>query len=155
MTLIDKDAVIAAINNCFGDTVYQVMEQGTFTRKALDAINALPVKTIVNIDMEDDKPLDVSEAIRNAFKPNKFSLHIKPLSETIYEINKARDDALKEVERLKARLALAEEVMEKMAGQILLSRKDGDTWMQFVAPPERVMAHYGWTKEDTDAMVDE
>ena len=79
---------------------------------ALDAINALPVKYPFNPDWS---PI---EAIR----------------ETIKE----RDDAFKEVERLKARLALAEEVMEKMANYI---RSEDETSVD-------ILADYGWTKED-------
>ncbi len=78
---------------------------------ALDAINALPVKYPFNPD----------------WSP------IEPIRETIKE----RDDALKEVERLKARLALAEEVMEKMA---LIVCKD----------PDSLLAIHGWIKEDAE-----
>lgn len=118
MTLIDKDAVIKAINNCFGDTVYQVMEQGTFIHKVLDAINALPVKYPFTPDWPPD------EAIR----------------ETIKE----RDDALKEVERLTAQLALAEKVMLNLAKILCTPRYDrGDG----CGDERKLLASYGWTKE--------
>lgn len=102
MTREDKDTVIAAIKGCFGDTVYQVMEQGTFIRKATDAINAMPETT---------------------------------------------DDALKEVERPTARLALAERVMRNLAKVLCSPRYDrGDG----CGDEEKLLARYGWTKEDTE-----
>lgn len=86
--------------------------------KVLDAINALPVKYPFTPDWPPD------EAIR----------------ETIKE----RDDALKEVERLTAQLALAEKVMLNLAKILCTPRYDrGDG----CGDERKLLASYGWTKE--------
>ncbi len=98
---------------------------------ALDAINALPVKFPFNPD----------------WSP------IEPIRETIKE----RDDALKEVERITARLTTAENVIYNMASFITEYSCENCSHVVpcsdcLVDPSdsEKTATNFGWTKEDAD-----
>lgn len=89
------------------DAVIKALRNLRDFNAALDAINALPVKYPFNPD----------------WSP------IEPIRETIKE----RDDALKEVERLNARLTLAEKAILSIDAHIRLE-----------------MEYYGLTEEDAE-----
>jgi hypothetical protein len=127
MTLVDKDLVIKVM--CLSPLSYvSIIDRD----KIVDAINALPETCIVKVDMEDEEPLDVGK-YRSAL------------------------DALKEVERLTARLTTAENVIYNMASFITeYSCEDCPHVVPcsdcLVDPSdsEKTATNFGWTKEDAD-----
>jgi hypothetical protein len=89
---------------------------------------------------EKDTVKQLAEDIIQAARHNEFA-EFNHRVDAMSDIDKERDDALMELERLKARLTLARKVMRKVA---LIVCKD----------PDSLLAIHGWTKEDADASGD-
>ena len=136
MALIDREAAVEAVKNYHHFTEITIngkvsVNRDCFVSHVVAAINALPVKYPFNPD----------------WSP------IEPIRETIKE----RDDALKEVERLKAWLTTAENVIYNMASFITEYSCENCSHVVpcsdcLVDPSdsEKTATNFGWTKEDAD-----